>query len=99
PFNSGMTAAFRGGYYRQARNRFFLLQAANPDIDKFLRPIFGSNAGDYVSHWTMGGGIVFKNFQADVALDLSQKNDVDLVIKHEVADGGYAMIVSTVVRF
>lgn len=91
--------ATRFGYYRQSRNRFFLDRAANPDVEIFLRPIFGSNPGNDVAHWTFGGGITYGKFQLDMAVDLSQKDEINRNAKEEIADGGFDLILSTVFRF
>lgn len=93
------TTAFRMGYYHESRNRFFLANAANSDIDKFLRPIFGSNPGNDVSHWTAGTGFSFSQFQFDMAVDFSQPDDVNLGNKQEISDGGFDVILSGVYRF
>jgi long-subunit fatty acid transport protein len=91
--------AARFGYYRQTRNRFFLDRAANPDIQLFLQPIFGSNPGNDVAHWTVGGGITYGQFQLDLAVDLSQKDDINFNDRQEIADPGFDFIVSSVFRF
>lgn len=93
--------ALRGGYYHETRNRFFLAEAANPDVQAFLQPIFGSNPGNDISHWTVGAGITHGQFQVDFAVDLSQADHVDLNngLKQEVNDGGFDFILSSVFRF
>jgi hypothetical protein len=93
------TTALRLGYYHETRNRFFLGSAANPDIDKFLRPIFGSNPGNDISHWTAGVGFTLSNFQFDVAVDFNQPDDVNQGNKQEISDGGFDGILSAVYRF
>lgn len=93
------TTALRMGYYRESRNRFFLANAANQDIDNFLRPIFGSNPGNDVAHWTAGTGFSFSQFQFDMAVDFSQPDDVNLGNKQEISDGGFDVILSGVYRF
>lgn len=93
------TTAFRAGYYREGRNRFYLASAANQEIDAFLRPIFGSNPGNDVSHWTAGAGFTYGQFQIDAAVDLSQKDDINNGNKQEISDGGFDAILSAVYRF
>lgn len=96
---SKYTSALRFGYYHESRNRFFLDSAANRDIDNFLRPIFGSNPGNDVSHWTLGTGFTFSQFQFDAAVDFSQPDDVNQGNKQEISDGGFDVILSGVYRF
>jgi hypothetical protein len=91
--------AFRAGYYRQGRNRFFLREAVNPDIEAFLNPIFGNNPGSGINHLTFGGGVTRGNFSLDFAFDLNQKNEVDEINKQEITDGGFQFILSSVFRF
>jgi len=91
--------AVRSGYYRQARNRFYLGGAANADVQNFLVPIFGTNPGNDIAHWTVGTGVTHGNFQLDFAVDLSQKDDIDFNDKEEITDGGVDIILSSVFRF
>lgn len=91
--------AFRGGYYRQGRNRFFLREAVNPDIDAFLRPIFGNSPGSGINHYTFGSGLTRGNFSVDFAFDLNQASEVDENNKQEITDGGFQFILSSVFRF
>lgn len=93
------TTAVRFGFYRESRNRFFLSQAANPQIENFLRPIFGTNAGNDINHWTAGAGFSYSQFQFDFALDFAQPDDITEGNKQEITDGGFDVIVSGVYRF
>jgi long-chain fatty acid transport protein len=91
--------AFRGGYYRQGRNRFFLESAANPEVQSFLEPIFGNDPGNGINHYTIGSGITHGNYSLDAALDFNQKVEVDELNNQEITDGGWAFLLSGVVRF
>jgi long-subunit fatty acid transport protein len=91
--------AFRGGYYREEPNRFFLARAANPEIDTFLRPIFGSDPGEDLHHITLGSGITYRKFQLDFAFDLSPKIQTDEGNIQGIEDGTLDFILSTVFRF
>ena len=91
--------AFRGGYYREEPNRFFLARAANPEIDGFLRPVFGSDAGEDLHHITVGSGITYRKFQLDFAFDFSPKIQTDKGNIQGIEDGTLDFILSTVFRF
>lgn len=96
--------ALRGGYYSQSRNRFFLANAPNIDVDAFLRPIFGSDAGDHFNHVTLGTGITYGNFQIDFAADISDEDQINanfgqLTVKNEVSERSVDIILSSVFRF
>jgi len=91
--------AFRGGYYHQGRNRFFLANAANPDISSFLEPIFGNNPGPGINHITTGTGITAGNFSLDFAADFNIKSEQNSPTKGELADPGFQLIISSVFRF
>jgi long-chain fatty acid transport protein len=91
--------AFRGGYYRQEPNRFFLASAANPDIESFLRPIFGKTPGEDFHHFTLGTGITYRQFQLDAAIDLSPSIQTDQGDIQGIQDGTVDFILSTVFRF
>lgn len=91
--------AFRGGYYRQEPNRFFLAVAANPDIEAFLRPIFGKSPGEDYHHFTVGSGITYRQFQLDFAVDLSPSIETDKGDIQGIEDGTVDFILSTVFRF
>lgn len=93
------TWAVRGGYAHQTRNRFFLKSAANPEIAQYLTPIFGTNPGNDISHYTAGFGVARGSFQVDVAVDFSDKDDFDQGNKQEISDGGFDVILSSVFRF
>lgn len=98
PFGD-MIWAFRGGYYRQEPNRFFLGAAANPDIEGFLRPIFGRSPGEDYHHFTVGSGITYRQFQLDFAFDLSPSIQTDKGDIQGIEDGTVDFILSTVFRF
>jgi long-chain fatty acid transport protein len=91
--------ATRFGYYRETRNRFFLDSAVNHEVQIFLEPIFGTNPGNDIAHWTFGAGITYGKFQLDLAVDLSQKDDIKGTDKQQIADGGFDMILSSIFRF
>jgi long-chain fatty acid transport protein len=91
--------AFRGGYYRQEPNRFFLASAANEDIDLFLRPIFGKSPGEDYHHFTVGSGITYGQFQFDFAVDLSPQIQTDKGNIQGIEDGTVDVILSSVFRF
>ena len=91
--------AFRGGYYRQGRNRFFLASAANPDISSFLEPVFGSSSGPGINHLTFGSGVTSGNFSLDFAVDLNESSEQDTVTQGILQDGGFQLILSSVFRF
>lgn len=91
--------AFRGGYYRAEPNRFFLATAVNPDIDNFLRPIFGKTPGEDYHHFTVGSGITYGQFQLDFAADLSPSIQTDKGNIQGIEDGTVDFILSTVFRF
>jgi long-chain fatty acid transport protein len=91
--------AFRGGYYRQEPNRFFLASAANPDIDLFLRPIFGKTPGEDYHHFTAGSGLTYGQFQLDFAVDLSPAIETDKGTIQGIEDGTVDIILSSVFRF
>jgi long-subunit fatty acid transport protein len=91
--------AFRGGYYREEPNRFFLASAANPEIDAFLRPVFGSDPGEDLHHITVGSGITYRKFQLDFAFDFSPKIQTDKRNIQGIEDGTLDFILSTVFRF
>ncbi len=91
--------ALRGGYYRQGPNRFFLENAANPDIQAFLEPIFGNEPGSGINHYTVGTGLTHGNYSMDLALDFNQKDEVDEPKKQVIIDGGWTLLLSGVVRF
>ncbi len=96
--------ALRGGYYNQSRNRFFLANAPNLDVDSFLRPIFGSDAGEHFNHVTLGTGLTYGNFQVDFAADISDDDEIDanlgqLTVKKEASERSVDIIVSSVFRF
>ncbi len=92
-------AAFRGGYYREEPNRFFLSSAVNDEIDVFLRPIFGSTPGEDFHHLTFGGGFTYRQFQFDFAFDLSPAIQTDKGNIQGIEDGTVDIILSTVFRF
>jgi len=96
--------ALRGGYYSQSRNRFFLGSAPNLDVDAFLRPIFGSDAGEHFNHITLGTGITYGNFQIDFAADIGDEDEIDanfgqLTVKKEISERSVDIILSSVFRF
>ncbi|MCI0447325.1 outer membrane protein transport protein [bacterium] len=91
--------AFRGGYYREEPNRFFLAAAANPEIDGFLRPVFGKTPGEDYHHFTAGSGITYGQFQLDFAVDLSPSIQTDKGTIQGIEDGTVDFIVSSVFRF
>jgi long-subunit fatty acid transport protein len=91
--------AFRGGYYREQPNRFFLASAANPEIEQFLQPVFGGDPGDDYHHITFGGGLTYHKFQLDFAFDLTPKIQTDEANIEAIEDGGVDFILSSVFRF
>lgn len=91
--------AFRGGYYRQEPNRFFLGSSTNREIGLFLLPIFGKTAGEDYHHFTIGTGITRGQFQFDAALDMSPAIQTDREFIQGVEDGTVNVILSTVFRF
>jgi len=91
--------AFRGGYYRQEPNRFFLGAAGNQKIGLFLLPIFGKSPGEDYHHFTAGTGITYGQFQLDAAVDLSPSIQTDKGPIQGIEDGTVDFILSTVFRF
>lgn len=98
------TFGFRAGYAREGRNRFFLGSADNRYVQAFLEPIFGSNPGNDVVHWTAGVGITQGPIQLDLAVDMTMQDAIDeqlnnILNKQVIADAGVDYIFSAVYRF
>lgn len=98
------TYGFRAGYSRQGRDRFYLGAAANHDVQEFLAPIFGRNPGNDVTHWTVGAGVTHGPIQLDLAVDMAEKDDIDINLnnilnKQEIAGSTVDYIASVVFRF
>jgi hypothetical protein len=91
--------AFRGGFYRQGTNRFFLKSTPNPQIQEFLDPIFGTSSAPGINHFTVGTGVTAGNFSLDFAADFNQKSEQNTETNGQLADPGYQLILSTVFRF
>lgn len=98
------TYGVRAGYARIGSNRFFLSSAANPQIQEFLAPIFGTGPANYTNHWTFGAGFTHGPIQLDAAVDMAQKHTINdqqnyILNKQENQTPGYDLIISTVYRF
>lgn len=98
------TFGFRAGYAREGRNRFYLASADNQYVQNFLEPIFGSNPGNDVTHWTAGVGVTSGPIQLDLAVDMTEQDAIDVNLnnilnKQVIADSGVDYILSAVYRF